>query len=163
MIGKINSILESFEKVLLVFFVFILVSLSFVQVLMRQFFSSGILWGDTFLRHLVLWVGFIGAQTATTQKKHFAIDFLKKSFSKEWNAVIQIALDIFSAVVLVFLSNSGIKFLKDEYEARSILFSIGSIPIQAWWIDSIIPAGFILMTGHFSLRVAQSLGGERKN
>ncbi len=73
------------------------------------------------------------------------------SFSEKWNAKVQMVLDIFSTVVLVFLSNAAVKFLKDEYEAGSVLFSIGSTEIPAWWLDLIIPAGFILMTVHYLL------------
>ena len=41
-----------------------------MQVVLRQVFGGGILWCDTLLRHLVLWVGFLGAARAAGQHPH---------------------------------------------------------------------------------------------
>ena len=134
-----------------------MILLSFLQVLLRQFFSSGILWGDTFLRHLVLWVGFLGATVATAENKHFTIEFLKKSFPEKTRRALEISIDFFSVVTLFFLSQAAVKFLRDELGSASILFSAGSIEVPAWWLDLIIPSGFILLLVHFAIKTIEDV------
>lgn len=126
-----------------------MVLLSFTQVILRHFFSIGIVWGDVFLRHLVLWVGFLGASIATEEKKHFSIDFLKGKFPKNFSKSLTIAIDFFAIYTLLYLLGASLKFFKDEVQFRSILFSIGTMQVPGFWIDSIIPLGFFLLLLHF--------------
>jgi len=74
----VDSGLAYVETGLIILILGSMVLLSFLQVLMRNFFDTGILWGDIFLRHLVLWVGFIGASLATREEKHINIDLLTR-------------------------------------------------------------------------------------
>ena len=53
---KAESVLLGLENALLAAILLFLVGGSFLQVLMRQFFGGGILWGDTLLRHLVMMI-----------------------------------------------------------------------------------------------------------
>ena len=61
----LNKWIEKTETVLLIVILTVMILLSFLQVLLRNFFDQGLLWGDIFLRNLVLWVGFLGASLAT--------------------------------------------------------------------------------------------------
>ena len=50
---------------LIVFFLGVMILMAFGQVVLRNVFHTGIEWGDVFLRHMVLWLGFLGATIAT--------------------------------------------------------------------------------------------------
>ena len=82
----INSWIAKIEGVLIVIVVSIMVLLAFFQVAMRNLFDQGLLWGDIFLRHLVLWVGFLGASLATREEKHINIDVFSRFIPKKWQA-----------------------------------------------------------------------------
>ena len=77
-LDTINSWIEKAETVLLVVILSVMILLSFLQVLLRNFFEQGILWGDILIRNLVLWVGFIGASLATRENKHINIDLFTR-------------------------------------------------------------------------------------
>ena len=53
--------------------------LAFLQIFLRNVFTTGLAWGDLVLRNLVLWIGFIGATLATREGKHINIDILSRS------------------------------------------------------------------------------------
>ena len=78
---KIDRGLYLFENSLLILILSVMVFMAFLQVVLRNLFHSGILWGDIFLRHLVLWVGFIGASLATRSERHINIDILTRLMS----------------------------------------------------------------------------------
>ncbi|MCK5358284.1 MAG: hypothetical protein KAJ48_07800, partial [Elusimicrobiales bacterium] len=55
---KLEHFIVKGEKFLIIAFVFFMVTLSFLQVVLRLFFNYGIVWLDPVLRHMVLWSGF---------------------------------------------------------------------------------------------------------
>ena len=56
-VRSIDNFLKRIEESLLISMVILMVVLAFLQVVLRNVFSLGIIWADLFLRHLVLWVG----------------------------------------------------------------------------------------------------------
>lgn len=153
MLKKFDHWLGIAEKGVLVALFLLMVLLSFAQVILREFFSTGFLWADVFLRHCVLWVGFLGAGIATQQNKHFAIDFVKRLLPAKFSAAAEIMIDFFAVVCLYFLSDAAIKFIQDDYTHGSVLFSLGTVQVKSFWMNAIIPIGFILLTVHFFLKL----------
>jgi TRAP-type C4-dicarboxylate transport system permease small subunit len=60
-----NETLGRVEKFLIVVMLSMMILVAFLQIVLRNAFSTGISWGDPLVRYLVLWVGFIGASLAT--------------------------------------------------------------------------------------------------
>ena len=141
----IDSWIAKFETVLLVVVLSVMVLLAFLQVVLRNLFSEGILWGDTFLRHLVLWVGFLGASLATREKKHINIDLFTRFVKGRSQTFIKAFVNLFAAVVCWYLTSAAWTFVMDEKSVNSTLFS----DIPAWYFQIIIPAGFLLMSFRF--------------
>jgi len=141
----INKNIEKIESALLVLIVSVMVLLAFTQVVLRNLFDQGILWGDIFLRHLVLWVGFIGASLATRQEKHITIDLFGRMVTGRWKSLVQVLTDLFSAGVCLLLARAGWNFVMEERVAGTIIFN----NIPAWYFQIIIPVGFLMMTFRF--------------
>ena len=57
--------LQKIESGLLALILFLLIVLAAWQVVARNFFDGGLLWGDGFVRVAVLWVTLIGAMVAS--------------------------------------------------------------------------------------------------
>jgi len=150
---KLNSYIARFESWLLVIIVLCMVLLSFAQVVLRNIFDQGILWGDIFLRHLVLWVGFIGASIATRENKHINIDVFNRLMKGKSKFFSQALVNIFAAVVSFLLMQASWSFVMEEKEFESILFN----DIPAWYFQIIIPVGFGLMTARFIINLLQNL------
>ena len=53
------------EDALLVILLTAMIVLACTQILLRNFFDSGIVWIDPLLRVMVLWLGLVGATVAT--------------------------------------------------------------------------------------------------
>ena len=64
------------EGIALVLFLGAMVGVSFLQVILRNVFQSGIDGADVLLRHGVLWVALLGASLATRQARHIRIDII---------------------------------------------------------------------------------------
>ncbi|MBI5464250.1 MAG: TRAP transporter small permease, partial [Ignavibacteriales bacterium] len=73
-LSKINTTLNRLETSLLILLLSFMVLLAFYQVMMRNLFSGGFVWGDIVLRHIVLWLGFLGGALATSNQRHIHID-----------------------------------------------------------------------------------------
>lgn len=155
LLKKIDHGLASFENVLIIVTLGLMVILSFLQVLLRNLFDTGILWGDIFLRHLVLWVGFIGASLATREKRHIHIDILSRFVPKKWMTVIQTLIDIVSILICIVLAKASYVFLSFEIEANTILFE----NIPSWYFQIILPIGFALIAFRFLLKIFERLVG----
>lgn len=136
------------EGWLLVVFLGIMVVLAFAQVVLRNVFSTGIIWADPLVRHMVLWVGFLGAAIATHEERHIGIDALTRFLSPRWKAAATIAGQIFMAVVCVFLVGASWEFLMEEREAGNELLS----GVPSYIALMVIPVGYLLIAMHAAIR-----------
>ena len=75
---KISQSLGNLEKWVLVLLLGFLTAFAVTQIILRNFFSTGFVWGDDLLRHGVLWISFLGAARATLERKHIRIDILPR-------------------------------------------------------------------------------------
>jgi len=146
-IQKINHLIARIESGFLVIIVLLMVFLSFFQVVLRNVFDHGILWGDTFLRQMVLWVGFIGASLATREKKHINIDVFGRLTKGIYKRIFEFVTQIFASLICMVLTYASWNFVEQERMFETILFK----NIPAWYFQLIIPIGFFLMSVRFLL------------
>jgi len=144
-IEKLNSWIEKAETIVLIFVLGIMVIFAFLQVVLRNIFHEGILWGDIFLRHLVLWVGFIGASLATREKKHINIDVFSRLLSERGKIVSRFITNLLSVFICYLLADAGWTFVQDEQMMGTEIF----VDFPAWYLQIIIPIGFFLMSFRF--------------
>ncbi len=153
---RLDKTLAVFENSLIIALVTVMVLMAFWQVIMRNLFDAGILWGDIFLRHLVLWVGFIGASLATRDEKHISIDILSRMASRKMLPLVRIITDALTIVICGVLARGGYKFVAYEKEAGTVLFKspwLGDVP--AWIFQIIIPFGFALIGFRFFMKLLE--------
>ncbi len=150
-IQKINSFVAQTETYILVLVVLIMVIFSFAQVVLRNVFDQGILWGDILLRHLVLWVGFIGASIASREEKHINIDVFSRLMKGRYKPISQGIVYLFATFITYLLMNASWAFVMDEKEYETILFG----DVASWYFQIIIPIGFGLMAIRFALHAIE--------
>ena len=125
----------------------VMIGLACLQIALRTFFSSGLLWADPLLRYLVLWSGMLGAVVATRERKHIAIDvvgYLAPPQVKPW---VQLTLDLFSCLVSASLTWAAIVFVRNE----AAFGGFRLLSLSSWVWNLIFPLAFSLMTVHFLL------------
>ena len=147
LIQKINGFVAQTETYILVFVVLFMVLFSFAQVVLRNVFDQGILWGDILLRHLVLWVGFIGASLASRERKHINIDVFSQLMKGRYRPMSQGVVYMFATYITFILMTAAWGFVAIEREYETILFG----DVAAWYFQIIIPVGFGLMAIRFAL------------
>lgn len=145
---KTENWLIKLETALLVILVVVMVTLSFLQVVLRITSGKSILWFDPLLRYFVLWAGFLGAALAMAHRKHFALDVLTKNLKPRLNRAAGIVSGIFIFSICVILMTAAVKFLKMETAFETKLFSIGSWQVPSVYMEFMIPLGFGLIIFH---------------
>jgi C4-dicarboxylate transporter DctQ subunit len=141
----IDRWLERVSGWLLVFFLSIMIVMSFSQVVLRNFFDTSIEWGDIFLRHLVLWVGYFGAVIATGERRHLKIEFMTKLVPPKVRKVFFIITNTFAAVICSLLMQASISFVQLEIESGSTLI----LDLPSWYFIIIIPVGYAIVSFRF--------------
>ena len=138
---------DKLEYVVLVFLLTVMVGLAFLQIFLRIFFATGILWGDPLLRHLVLWIALLGAAMATKEGKHINIDVISRVLPGRGKVAIQALTDLFSTCICVFLIQASLKFIRDEFQAGTLAF----LKIPTWALTVIFPVAFGLIALRFAM------------
>jgi TRAP-type C4-dicarboxylate transport system permease small subunit len=144
------------ENILVIIILTLMITMAFLQVILRNFFSNSIMWGDIFLRHLVLWIGFLGASLATREGKHINIDVLSRLLSPRFKRISGIIVNLFSSVVCFFLMRASIGFIIMEKESGTTLLS----GIPTWTAQIIIAIGFGIMMFRFFVRALDLVAGD---
>ncbi len=152
-----HPVLSAFHKVeegLLAVFLGLMVSLVLVQIVMRNFFSTGIMGGAEIVRHLVLWVAFLGAGVAAREGKHIRIDIAGRLLSPRFKCGADVLTGIFSVAICAILTYASVNFLLVDFEAQ---MSISFFGLPIWVLELIIPIGYLVITARFGLRTVRSL------
>jgi len=140
-----NETLGRVEKFLVGAMLSIMILMAFLQILLRNVFSTGISWGDPLVRYLVLWVGFIGASLATKEGKHITIEIFSRWFSGHRSLYLKAISYLVSAFVCGLLTFAGWTFVRNEAQMGATSF----LEIPAWIPQIIIPVTFALITLRF--------------
>ena len=152
-IFKIEDYIVKGEKALVVSFIALMITFSFLQLTLRLLFHSGIVWLDPALRHMVLWTGLTGAVLASRYARHFAMDALVKFLPDQLHRPLNVCTDMFTIVVAGALFGASRKFIRDEFASGSVAFYIGNLGVPGGWAGMILPAVFLLIAFHTFLNI----------
>ena len=156
---KLDDRLGRIEKWSLTVMLGVMIGLAFLQIILRNVFSSGISWGDPLVRYLVLWVGFIGASLATAEGKHITIEVFTKGLPGRGSPYLKAISNLISAVICGLLVFAGWTFVLNEAQMGGTTF----LQIPIWIPQIIIPVTFALMTLRFLLRFFTGLAAHTKS
>jgi TRAP-type C4-dicarboxylate transport system permease small subunit len=142
---RLDRTTRAIEGTIFCVFLGAMISLAGLQVVLRNFFHTGLLWIDPLVRTLVLWVAFFGAMTATSQGRHLHIDVILRQFSPRAGRRLWRILSAAAAIVCAFLANGAFLYLLEEsgYGAKPFL------GVSSWVSQSILLWGFFLLCYRF--------------
>lgn len=147
--SSVDRVFARIVESLLIAILLTMTSLVTLQVVLRNFFSSGIQWGDVAARHAVLWVAFLGAMLATRSRQHIAIDVLTRFIPRTPRNVVRIVLDAMACVVSVLLARAAFLFVLDERAMGTELF----LGVPNWIAEAIIPFGFAMIAIEYAIGI----------
>ena len=145
--NRIDQFIGQVEKILLAAMLALMILMAFSQIVLRNFFDTGIPWGDSLVRYLVLWVGFIGAAMATREGKHINIDVFSNLLPDNGKAINRVIIHLFSCAVCCLLAYAATKFVHNEFQMEHIVF----LGLPAWGLQLIIPVTCGLMAFRYAL------------
>jgi C4-dicarboxylate transporter DctQ subunit len=150
---RADEIIDQVEQILLVILLSSMIVIAFLQIVLRNLFSTGLTWGDPLVRNLVLWVGFIGAALATKEGKHINIDVVSRWMPPFGKGLIEFLTRLFSFFICGLLTFAAFKFIKNEAQMGNVTF----LRIPAWIPEIILPIVFGLMVLRFGLQSLKNL------
>ena len=124
-----------------------MVTLAFAQVILRHF-SLGLLWGETALKHLVLWTGFMGAALAAASEKHFAWEAAHVGAPQRLKPWLRLSANLSGAVITALLLKASWTYVLDDRAAGAELMTVAGVVVPSWIASAGIPLGFALVLTH---------------
>lgn len=136
------------ESGLLVLILSSMILLAAYQVVARNFFDTGIFWGDALVRVLVLWVTFIGATIASRNDEHIRIDLLTRFIGDRSSIWLTRFRSLFTAVIAGVFAWYSLDFVRLDYEDGIIAFA----KVPAWVCEIVMPVGAALISFRYLVR-----------
>jgi TRAP-type C4-dicarboxylate transport system permease small subunit len=165
-LARIDTAIARLEGWLLILFLSLMVSLTFLQVLLRSLFiyahmgwandlMGSIDWAEPFVRLLVLWVTLLGASLITGENKHIKIDLLSQIVPEPWRPSLDVVLSLAGALVTALMFKASLFYVETEMSFGGMLF----LNVPNWIGQVILPAGFLLICFRFLVRLLSSAIG----
>jgi TRAP-type C4-dicarboxylate transport system permease small subunit len=139
---KIDNIILLIEKKIVIFSIILMLFLSSTQIFLRIFFHSGIIWADTFLRHLVMISALFSSSIVSYYSSHFKIEILEKlGINKEIKKYFDIIAKIINSLAVLVVFIAAINFVRVEFDFKNLQLEIQTINI-------LLPIIFLNMLFH---------------
>jgi TRAP-type C4-dicarboxylate transport system permease small subunit len=145
---QVDAVIDRIEQTLVFILLSIMILIALLQIVLRNFFATGLTWGDPLVRNLVLWVGFIGATIATREGRHISIDVVSQWIPSRSKVIVEGIIDVSSFIICGLLTFAAVKFIRNEALMGSITF----VGIRSWIPELILPIAFGLMTIRYGFR-----------
>ena len=127
-----------------------MVLLAVLQIVLRQFFDSGISWADELVKIIVLWLAMVGSIAAARDNRHIRIDVLSHVLPDKLVVLTRVIVDLFAAAVCVVIAWQAWRYLQLEIEWQETV--LGDVP--AWVAHAVVPVAFLLIAYRFFVSLA---------
>ncbi|MCX5860279.1 MAG: TRAP transporter small permease [Proteobacteria bacterium] len=152
LIRPVDRIVSYLEQGFVILALATMVILSFVQVLMRDFFAIGFGWADELLRHLVLWTGFIAGSMVTKQGRHIAIDVMSRTLPMNLRKLSEMVLTAIAILFSGFLFKVAVHFVQVEKAFGQMCEPLHT---PLWVMELVFPITFCLLTIRFTIKLVE--------
>ncbi len=119
-----------------------LIGLGVLQIILRNLFHSGWLWADPLMRHIVLWLGCLGAVLAATHLRHINIDVFTRLLPTALRPVRRALVYTATAIATFVLGLAALRLVMDERTFGDVAFG----PFQTWHLQTVLPLAFFLIS-----------------
>ena len=148
LIDRLVTTLRFIEGGLLVAILSSMILIATYQVIARNFFDTGLFWGDALVRVLVLWVTFIGATIASRNDEHIRIDLLARFVSDKSSVWLERFRNLFTAFIAGVFAWYSFEFVMLDYQDGIIAFA----GVPAWLCEVVMPLGAALICFRYVLK-----------
>lgn len=127
----------------------LMLGLATTQIVLRNFFDTGLIWGDDAIKVLVLWIAMTGALYATRNARHINIDVITRFLPGALANKVRRLLFLFASLICLLAAWHSYQFILLDMEDPIIAF----LTIPTWLCELIIPVALLLMACRFAFMV----------
>jgi TRAP-type C4-dicarboxylate transport system permease small subunit len=128
---------------------------SFLQIVLRNVAHTGWVWVDPLLRHLLLWIGFVGGMLATRVDQHINVDAVTRAFSPLVRRRVHAVTSMAAAATCLFLAAACLAFVRDEAAAATTTF----LEVPTWRLLLVMPVALWIMCTRFVRHALDAIAG----
>lgn len=161
---RIDWILARVEGWLIIAFLSLMISLTFLQVVFRALYTqfhmqwaNAVLgqmdWSEPLVRLLILWLTFLGASVLTGDKRHIKIDIMSSWLPDRWRPFHEIILSLSCMLIASLMLKTSIGYLRMEMDFGGLFFAT----LPSWIGYLIFPAGFSMILFRYFLNVSHQI------
>lgn len=151
--------LHRLEDAVLASLLLVMIILAAVQIALRNFFESGVIWIDPLLSVMVLWLALLGAMAASRSKEHVVIDVISQWLPRKLLRGVEVFACGATAVIAAFVAWYGYRLVLGEYQYSVNAFA--SVPV--WLTQIIIPIAFAMIALRYAVHSLRALVGKPLN
>ncbi|HEX7038277.1 MAG TPA: TRAP transporter small permease subunit [Pseudomonadales bacterium] len=149
MIERTARLLRAVESGLLALLLATMISVAAYQVIARNLFETGLVWGDGLVRVLVLWVTLLGGMVASRNDEHIRMDLIARFLEPHWSRRLRRVTAAFTVLICALFAWHSARFVWIDYDAGVTAFA----GVPAWLCESIMPIGAAVMGLRYLLHV----------
>lgn len=143
---QLRSIVNRLEEGVLAFLLALMTLLTFIQVVLRYVFNSGIVWSLEATTYAFAALVLIGMSYGVRTKTHIAVDLFTRKMPRRARFIVGL-IAIFACVAYALLMLYG----SSVFVSR--LFTLGNlardVPLPKWLLTATMPLGFTLLAYRF--------------
>jgi len=140
------KILDTFERLLVGWFILASALLAFFLVILRYFFGRGFTWGSETVILLVVWSAFFGAGIAIRERGHIELEVVRDLLPPAYRLPVIVLADFLCVGMTLFIMIFGAKWTLFLYESGGIDVAT---EIPEWIIFLCVPLAGLTMTIRF--------------
>ena len=152
---RIIGYIAKIEEFLLAAALGAMILLVLVQIILRNDYASGIIGGAEIVRHLVLWVAFLGAMLAAREDKHIRIELAGHIITGKLRQIFDVLTGVFSVFICSILTYASIIFVSIDYQGHTVIAFLNT---PVWILQVIIPIGYLCVTLRFAIHCIAKAG-----
>ncbi|MBN4065880.1 TRAP transporter small permease [Candidatus Amoebophilus asiaticus] len=138
---KVNRKIEAVEKFLAVTLISAIVLIVFASTVARYVFKEPLFGADRLATYLMVWLGFIGFQIATSKLRHIELEFIRTKVSDAIKYKLNIITSLVAAIFLSIMFVLSLSYLQASMTLEDKDIVLG---IPLWMIIIIIPVSFCI-------------------
>lgn len=139
---RLTRWLNHLEDGLIVLILMVMIGLAVYQIVLRNVFSSSLVWVEPLLQNAVLWIGLLGAMIASRRDEHIRIDLINTWLKPEARRWLAMVVDLFTCAVCAIVAWYSMLFLFEEMGQGGNAFP----GVPSWILQAMIPIGFSVIS-----------------
>jgi TRAP-type C4-dicarboxylate transport system permease small subunit len=151
--GGLGRIIALTEDIAISLMLCTMVLLVLLQIVLRNFLATGITGGAEIVRHMVLWVAFLGAGLAAREGKHIRIDVAYRILPQGLKRLAEVVTGIFTTTVCTILLYASCQFVAVDYSSGTVI-AFHDMPV--WILELVIPLGYLAVTLRYARQCMRS-------